>query len=219
MSSIWEPSCCISCVFAGECQRPICGGSRNAKRNSKGVDFFVQLNRNARIFAFQFKAPRSRDDQVPYRFTLVGEQHAPLYALAQASSHAVFYVLPFYASHQKLQRDVPALGSGHVVATDCADGAIPGVRHEQDQGGALLSWQRDCKSGVSASTCAGSDVVTGSRHPSAGILFLVHVFAWRESSVDGAFAENESVGCSRFASRHHRIRGIALSQQHLLSLA
>ena len=73
------------------------------------MDFFAQLSPTARIFAFQFKAPRGRDEQVPYSFTLVGEQHAHLHALAQAWPGSVFYVLPFYASYKKLQRDVPVL--------------------------------------------------------------------------------------------------------------
>ena len=84
-------------------------GLTQREERQQGVDFFAQLSPTARIFAFQFKAPKGRDDQVPYRFTLVREQHSPLHALARVSPHAVFYVLPFYASHQKLQRDVPAL--------------------------------------------------------------------------------------------------------------
>ena len=84
-------------------------GLTQREERQEGVDFFAQLSPTARIFAFQFKAPKGRIDQVPYRFTLVREQHEKLHALAQASPDAVFYVLPFYASHQKLQHDVPTL--------------------------------------------------------------------------------------------------------------
>jgi len=73
------------------------------------VDFFAQLDPAARTFAFQFKAPRGRDDQVPNRFTLVRERHEKLHELAQASPYGVLYVLPFYASHEKLEHHVPAL--------------------------------------------------------------------------------------------------------------
>ena len=90
-------------------------GLTQHEESREGVDFFAQLSPTARIFAFQFKAPRGRDEQVPsdplvpYSFTLVGEQHVHLHALAQAWPAGVFYVLPFYASYKKLQRDVPTL--------------------------------------------------------------------------------------------------------------
>ena len=84
-------------------------GLTQREERQQGVDFFAQLNPTARIFAFQFKAPKGRNDQVPYRFTLVGEQHERLHELAREWPHCVFYVLPFYASHEKLQLDVPYL--------------------------------------------------------------------------------------------------------------
>ena len=114
---------------------------------------------------------------------------------------------------QEAAMSCPDPDSGHVAPTDRADGAIPGVRHEQDQGGALPTWHRGCESRVSTSTCVGHDVVTESRHLSAELRLLVHGFTWPRSSVRGAFAENESVGCSRSASRHHRIRRVARRQQ------
>ena len=85
-------------------------GLTQREERQEGVDFFAQLSPTARIFAFQFKAPKGQNDQIPYRFTLVGKQHEPLHALAlQASLPAVFYGLPFYASHKKLQCHVPNL--------------------------------------------------------------------------------------------------------------
>lgn len=84
-------------------------GLTQHEERQQGVDFFAQLSPAARIFAFQFKAPKGRHDRVPYRFTLMREQHETLHALAQAWPNDVLYVLPFYASHQKLQRHVPML--------------------------------------------------------------------------------------------------------------
>ena len=84
-------------------------GLTQREERHEGVDFFAQLNPTVKIFAFQFKAPKGRHDQVPYRFTLVGEQHERLHKLAREWPDGVFYVLPFYASHEKLQLDVPAL--------------------------------------------------------------------------------------------------------------
>ena len=84
-------------------------GLTQREERQEGVDFFAQLSPTARIFAFQFKAPKGQNDQIPYRFTLVGTQHTPLHALAQESPNGVFYVLPFYASHKKLQCHVPTL--------------------------------------------------------------------------------------------------------------
>ncbi len=84
-------------------------GLTQREEKQQGVDFFAQLNPTVKIFAFQFKAPKGRNDQVPYRFTLVGEQHERLHELAREWPDGVFYVLPFYASHEKLQLDVPAL--------------------------------------------------------------------------------------------------------------
>ena len=84
-------------------------GLTQREERQQGVDFFAQLSPNAHVFAFQFKAPKGREDQVPYRFTLVGEQHERLHELAESWPDSVFYVLPFYASHEKLQLNVPAL--------------------------------------------------------------------------------------------------------------
>jgi hypothetical protein len=84
-------------------------GLTQREERQQGVDFFVQLNPSTRIFAFQFKAPKGSYDGTPYRYTLVREQHDLLHTLAQGFPNAVFYVLPFYAAHQKLQRDVPNL--------------------------------------------------------------------------------------------------------------
>ena len=84
-------------------------GLTQREENWQGVDFFAQIDPATRIFAFQFKAPRGSGDNVRYKFTLQREQHAKLHALAHTSNDSVFYVLPFYASHEKLQQDVPNL--------------------------------------------------------------------------------------------------------------
>jgi hypothetical protein len=84
-------------------------GLTQREERQQGVDFFAQLNPATRIFAFQFKAPKGRYDGTPYRYTLVREQHDLLHQLAQGFPTAVFYVLPFYATHPKLQRHVPNL--------------------------------------------------------------------------------------------------------------
>jgi hypothetical protein len=84
-------------------------GLTQREERQQGIDFFVQLNPLTRIFAFQFKAPKGRHDGTPYRYTLVRQQHDMLHTLAQGFPDAVFYVLPFYATHPKLQRDVPNL--------------------------------------------------------------------------------------------------------------
>jgi hypothetical protein len=73
------------------------------------VDFFGQLGPNAKIFAFQFKAPKGKKENAPYKYTLRREQHHLLYELASVSSSGVFYVFPYYVTFQKLQQDVPDL--------------------------------------------------------------------------------------------------------------
>lgn len=84
-------------------------GLTQREENRAGVDFFARLPRNTFIFAFQFKAPRGREDGEPYKFTLNRGQHTPLHQLAQLAPDAVFYVLPFYVLTDKLERDVPQL--------------------------------------------------------------------------------------------------------------
>ncbi len=84
-------------------------GLTQREEKQEGVDFFAQLSPGTRIFAFQFKAPRGRDESVPYRYTLASEQHDLLHALAANSPDSVYYVLPFYVTHEKLERHVPNL--------------------------------------------------------------------------------------------------------------
>jgi hypothetical protein len=84
-------------------------GLTQREEKQEGVDFFMQLSPTARIFAFQFKAPKGRKEGTPYRYTLVSEQHELLHALAVTSPGSVYYVLPFYVTHTKLRRDVPNL--------------------------------------------------------------------------------------------------------------
>jgi len=84
-------------------------GLTQAEENQEGVDFFAELAPNARIFAFQFKAPHGKTDLEPYKYTLVRYQHDPLFQLSQLSPRGVFYVFPYYVTVAKLQKDVPTL--------------------------------------------------------------------------------------------------------------
>jgi hypothetical protein len=87
-------------------------GLTQIEEKQEGVDFFVELDPNARIFAFQFKAPHGKTDLEPYKYTLVRYQHDPLFQLSQLSQQSprgVFYVFPYYATVTKLQKDVPTL--------------------------------------------------------------------------------------------------------------
>ena len=84
-------------------------GLTQREEHRAGVDFFANLPGDTRIFAFQFKAPKGREDGEPYRFTLTCEQHRPLHQLAQLAPDAVFYVFPYYVLTDKLERDVPCL--------------------------------------------------------------------------------------------------------------
>ena len=84
-------------------------GLTQREESQEGADFFAQLTPVTRIFAFQFKAPQGRQEGGPYRFTIKRRQHEKLAALAGGSAGNVFYVLPYYVSPYKLQRDVPNL--------------------------------------------------------------------------------------------------------------
>lgn len=84
-------------------------GLTQAEERREGVDSFLQLSPNARIFAFQFKAPRGAFDVEPYKYKLMRYQHDPLFQLSQLSPRGVFYVFPYYVTVQKLQQDVPNL--------------------------------------------------------------------------------------------------------------
>jgi hypothetical protein len=84
-------------------------GLTQLEEKQEGVDFFVQLDPATRVFAFQFKAPRGKTESMPYRYTIVKEQHELLFGLSQLSPSSVFYVFPFYVTPVKLQQDVPQL--------------------------------------------------------------------------------------------------------------
>lgn len=84
-------------------------GLTQAEERQEGVDFFVHLDPATRIYAFQFKAPKGRNEQAPYRYTLVRYQHDQLHTLAAPSPGCVFYVFPFYVTPRKLQVHVPDL--------------------------------------------------------------------------------------------------------------
>lgn len=84
-------------------------GLTQKEESVQGVDFFAQLTENARILAFQFKAPKVETKKPPYRFTLQSKQHRKLHQLTQGNRDSVFYVFPFYAAHSKLEHDLPNL--------------------------------------------------------------------------------------------------------------
>lgn len=84
-------------------------GLTQREERQEGVDFFAQLAPKTRIFAFQFKAPKGRQEGEPYRFTIQRRQHEKLSTLAGGSRGNVFYVLPYYVMPAKLQRFVPRL--------------------------------------------------------------------------------------------------------------
>lgn len=84
-------------------------GLTQRQESQKGVDFFAQLSPDVHIAAFQFKAPRGTDDLIPYKFRIQEKQHSNLRRLAKRYKKSVYYVLPFYASHCKLQKDLPHL--------------------------------------------------------------------------------------------------------------
>jgi hypothetical protein len=84
-------------------------GLTQREEKLEGVDFFLQMSNTVRIFAFQFKAPRGSYEVEPYRYTIKRDQHDLLFSLAQLGKSAVFYVLPFYLTPQKLESHVPLL--------------------------------------------------------------------------------------------------------------
>jgi hypothetical protein len=84
-------------------------GLTQAEERREGVDFFVQLSQQTRVFAFQFKAPRGKKETAPYRYTLARYQHDPLFQLSQLAPRGVFYVFPYYVTFKKLQANVPNL--------------------------------------------------------------------------------------------------------------
>ncbi len=84
-------------------------GLTQREESQEGVDSFLQLPVTTRIFAFQFKAPKKRWEGEPYKFTIQLRQHQLLSQLAAVSLGSVFYVLPYYVSYTKLEKDVPRL--------------------------------------------------------------------------------------------------------------
>ncbi|MGQ0432604.1 MAG: hypothetical protein ACT452_09400 [Microthrixaceae bacterium] len=84
-------------------------GLTQQEEKQEGVDFFVQLDPDTRIFAFLFKAPKGAVDGPPFRYTLRRVQHDLLFDLAQFVPGSVFYVFPYYVTAAKLHRDVPDL--------------------------------------------------------------------------------------------------------------
>ncbi len=95
--------------FRGQMKKPkaYLQGLTQIEEWKDGADFFLNLPRNTRLFAFQFKAPKKRPDALPYKFKLDREQHESLYRLSKPKG--VFYVLPFYCFFNKLIKEVPNL--------------------------------------------------------------------------------------------------------------
>ena len=90
-------------------QKAYLRGLTQREESQEGVDFFAEFAPGTRIFAFQFKAPKGRQEGEPYRFTIQRHQHRKLSALAGESTGNVFYVFPYYLLPAKLQSDVPNL--------------------------------------------------------------------------------------------------------------
>lgn len=65
-------------------------GLTQREEDQEGVDFYAELNPAARLFAFQFKAPKARSESTPYRYTLKREQHRMLGLLAGLAPKSVF---------------------------------------------------------------------------------------------------------------------------------
>jgi len=84
-------------------------GLTQQQESQDGVDIFAELSPRVRIAAFQFKAPRGKEDHIPYKFRIQKQQHLNLQKLANIEKNSVFYVLPFYASHDKLCKHLPTL--------------------------------------------------------------------------------------------------------------
>src|SRR5437867_3850709 len=73
-------------------QKAYLRGLTQREERQAGVDFFVELSPAARLFAFQFKAPKGKTDALPYRYTLKRQQHDLLFDLALQAPGSVFYV-------------------------------------------------------------------------------------------------------------------------------
>jgi hypothetical protein len=94
-------------------------GLTQREEDQEGVDFYAELNPAARLFAFQFKAPKAGSESTPYRYTLKRDQHQMLRLLARRARNSVFYVFPFYVTPAKLRQDVPQLlGDTWLLALD-----------------------------------------------------------------------------------------------------
>jgi hypothetical protein len=94
-------------------------GLTQREEDQEGVDVYAELSPAARLFAFQFKAPKAGSESTPYRYTLKREQHRMLRLLARLAPNSVFYVFPFYVTPAKLRQDVPKLlGDTWMVALD-----------------------------------------------------------------------------------------------------
>ena len=84
-------------------------GLTQKQESEKGFDFSANLPPDAQIAAFQFKAPIDIKHSYPFDFRLKREQHEKLLSLANLKEKTVFYVLPFYASYNKIHQDAPCL--------------------------------------------------------------------------------------------------------------
>ena len=95
-------------------QKTYLRGLTQKEEAAEGADFFAQLSPCSRIAAFQFKAPsinkaRASKGSFPFRIRIQKEQHLSLYDLAKIKKKSVYYVVPFYTDHHRLQQDIPNL--------------------------------------------------------------------------------------------------------------
>ena len=95
--------------YVCESKKTYLRGLTQVQESEEGFDFSVQLSPNARIAAFQFKAPIDTKYSRPYAFQFKREQHEILLNLAKQYKNSVFYVLPFYESYKKVYKHVPNL--------------------------------------------------------------------------------------------------------------
>lgn len=95
-------------------------GLTQVEERQEGVDVFVQMNPNTRVFAFQFKAPKSQPtwpscsnsschSNGRFKYSIQHQQHVALYKLASISPNTAFYVFPYYCCPHRLWNDCPRL--------------------------------------------------------------------------------------------------------------
>lgn len=95
-------------------------GLTQAEERQEGVDIFAQMTPRTRVFAFQFKAPKSQlmwpscsnspcHSNERFKYSIQHQQHVALYNLASISPNTAYYVFPYYCCPHKLWNDCPRL--------------------------------------------------------------------------------------------------------------